>query len=99
MESRKRPGLGSGDSHVGRLLQNTEARDDLVKHLEQEFDREILQEAMRRIRLRVAPQTWQAFFLTAIEGLAGAEAADASPCKSPKSTSPNGVSRKCSNKK
>ena len=79
MESRNKPGLGSGDSQVGQFLQNTEARDDLVKHLEQEFDREILEEAMQRIRLRVAPQTWKAFWLTAWEGLPGAEAAERVP--------------------
>ena len=32
-----------------------------------------------RVRLRVAPQTWQAFALTALEGLSGAEAACAIP--------------------
>jgi len=79
MESRNKPGLGSGDSQVGQFLNNTEARADLVKHLEQEFDRELLQEAMHRVRLRVAPQTWQAFLLTAVEGLAGAEAAERIP--------------------
>jgi RNA polymerase sigma-70 factor (ECF subfamily) len=79
MESRRRPGLGSGDSQVGQFLQNAEAREDLVKQLEEEFDREILQEAMHRIRLRVAPQTWQAFWLTAFEDLTGAEAAERIP--------------------
>jgi RNA polymerase sigma-70 factor (ECF subfamily) len=34
-----------------------------------------LQEAMTRVRLRVAPQTWEAFRLTALEGLSGADAA------------------------
>jgi RNA polymerase sigma factor (sigma-70 family) len=75
VESQHRPGLGSGDSRVGNMLQSVEARDDLVKHLEEEFDREILEEAMGRVRLRVAPQTWSAFVLTALEGLSGAEAA------------------------
>jgi RNA polymerase sigma-70 factor (ECF subfamily) len=75
LESRRRPGLGSGDSHVGKMLNSIEARDDLVKRLEAEFDREILEEAMLRVRLRVAPQTWQAFALTAVEGLSGADAA------------------------
>jgi RNA polymerase sigma-70 factor (ECF subfamily) len=74
-EGRQRPGLGSGDSHVGRLLQQVEARTDLIQALEQEFDRELLEEAMHRARLLVAPQTWQAFELTALEGLSGAEAA------------------------
>jgi RNA polymerase sigma factor (sigma-70 family) len=75
VESQKRPGLGSGDSGVASMLQTVIARDDLVAQLEAEFDREILQEAMARVRLRVAPQTWSAFSLTALEGLSGADAA------------------------
>jgi RNA polymerase sigma-70 factor (ECF subfamily) len=79
LESRKRPGLGTGDSNVHRLLQNLEAREDMLIQLEQEFDRELLEEAMHRVRLRVAPQTWRAFCLTALEGLSGAEAAERIP--------------------
>ena len=79
LESRARPGQGSGDSQVADLLNNVEARDELVKHLESEFDRELLEEAMTRVRLRVAPQTWEAFRLTALEGLSGAEAAERIP--------------------
>jgi RNA polymerase sigma factor (sigma-70 family) len=75
LQGRQKPGLGSGDSLVGQLLLNAEAREDLLQHLEKEFDREILEEAMLRVRLRVAPQTWQAFWLTAYEALSGAEAA------------------------
>jgi RNA polymerase sigma-70 factor (ECF subfamily) len=75
LESRQRPGRGSGDSQAADILQNVEAREDLVKQLEEEFDWEILREAMLRVRLRVAPQTWQAFALTALEGLSGAAAA------------------------
>jgi RNA polymerase sigma factor (sigma-70 family) len=79
LKSRQRPGLGSGDSHVNDMLQSVAARDDLVQRLEEEFDRELLQEAMARVRLRVAPQTWKAFVLTALEGLSGAEAAEQIP--------------------
>jgi RNA polymerase sigma factor (sigma-70 family) len=79
LQSKHRPGVGSGDSLIGKILLNAEAREDLVKHLEGEFDREILEEAMLRVRLRVAPQTWQAFWLTAWEGLSGAEAAQRIP--------------------
>ncbi len=75
LESQRRPGLGSGDSRVSGMLHSVEARDDLVKHLEAEFDREIFEEAMGRVRLRVAPQTWSAFALTALDGLSGVEAA------------------------
>src|SRR5262245_19332302 len=66
---------GSGDSEVLERLQTVEAREDLIAHLEQEFDLEVLEEAMTRVRLRVQPHTWEAFRLTAQEGLPGAEAA------------------------
>jgi RNA polymerase sigma factor (sigma-70 family) len=79
LESRQRPGLGSGDSRVQSVLCTIAARDDLVEQLKAEFDRELLEEAMARVRLRVAPQTWQAFTLTALEGLSGAEAASRIP--------------------
>jgi RNA polymerase sigma-70 factor (ECF subfamily) len=79
VESRQRGGRGSGDSGVSELLHTVAAREDLRQRLEEEFDREVLEEAMARVRLRVAPQTWEAFRLTALEGLPGAEAAERIP--------------------
>jgi RNA polymerase sigma-70 factor (ECF subfamily) len=61
------------------MLHSVEVRADLLQHLEAEFDRELLEEAMARVRLRVAPQTWEAFRLTALEGLSGADAAERIP--------------------
>src|SRR5262245_33777668 len=72
---RQRHAPGSGDSQVLEQLHAVEAREDLVQHLEKEFDQELLDEAMTRVRLRVQPHTWEAFRLTAQEGLTGAEAA------------------------
>jgi RNA polymerase sigma-70 factor (ECF subfamily) len=74
LESRKT--LGSGDSAVLAILHSVEARDDLLQHLADECDRELLEEAARRVRLRVEPPTWEAFRLTAQEGLSGAAAAE-----------------------
>lgn len=79
LESQQRPGRGSGDSQVADMLHSVEARADLVQQLESEFDRELLEEAMARVRLRIAPQTWEAFRLTALEGLSGAEASQRIP--------------------
>lgn len=79
LKTRHRPGQGSGDSNALRMLNEVEAREDLLKHLQEEFDRELLEEASARVRLRVAPQTWEAFRLTALEGLSGAEAAERIP--------------------
>jgi RNA polymerase sigma-70 factor (ECF subfamily) len=76
LESRKRPGAGSGDSHVLQALQSVEARDDLLEHLHAEFDQELLEEAMERVQQRVEPHTWEAFRLSAIEGRSGAAVAE-----------------------
>jgi RNA polymerase sigma factor (sigma-70 family) len=74
VDSRRRPGLGSGDTQVLEQLLSVAARDDLLKRVEENFDRELLEEAVRRVRLRVEPRTWEAFQLTTGGGLSGAEA-------------------------
>ena len=75
LEARRRPGAGSGDTAVIDVLDSVEARDDLEARLSEAFDREILEGAIARVRLRVEARTWEAFRLTAFEGLSGAEAA------------------------
>jgi RNA polymerase sigma-70 factor (ECF subfamily) len=57
------------------LLQTLEAREDLVQKLEEAFDLELLDAAKVRVRLRVAPHTWEAFRLVALEGMPAAEVA------------------------
>jgi RNA polymerase sigma-70 factor (ECF subfamily) len=73
VEARHRPGAGSGDTSVLEVLHSVEARDGLVNDLDEEFTRDLLEEAMARVRLRVQPHTWEAFHLLAIENLSGAE--------------------------
>ena len=70
-----RPGRGAGDVETPDRLATVEARDDLAARLEEEFDRELLDLAMLRVAQRVEPHTWQAFTLTALDGLAGPDAA------------------------
>jgi RNA polymerase sigma factor (sigma-70 family) len=75
LTARDRAGRGTGDSAMLGQLANVEARDDLIRRLEDAFDHELLREAMARIRLRVEPRTWDAFRLLALEGWTGAAAA------------------------
>ncbi len=71
-DRQRRAGQVSGLADEDSLLA---ARDDLVARLEEEFDRELLEHASARVRLRVEPHTWDAFRLTALEGQSGAEVA------------------------
>jgi RNA polymerase sigma-70 factor (ECF subfamily) len=51
------------------------ARNEFEKGLESLFDRDLFAIAMRRVEKRVKPVTWDAFRLTALEGLTGQDAA------------------------
>jgi RNA polymerase sigma-70 factor (ECF subfamily) len=75
LSARQRPGQGSGDPDVARELESIAARDDLMQQLAADFDHELLEEAQARVQARVGPGRWQAFCLTAYEGLSGAEVA------------------------
>lgn len=79
LDGRQRGPGGTGDSEVLERLRSIEAREDLVQRLGEQFDQEVLEEAMDRVRRRVAAHTWEAFRLTALVGLSGAEAAKRLP--------------------
>lgn len=72
-DARGRP--AAGGSQASQLLHAIAAREDLVDRLEAEFDREVFEEAMTRVRARVTTKTWRAFEMTAQEDRSGAEAA------------------------
>ena len=66
---------GQTAENPAAALASVEARDDLERHLQEAFDLEVLQRAIARVRTQVEPPTWEAFRLTALERLSGAEAA------------------------
>ena len=72
-----RKAVAVGGSQAVEMLATVEAREDLVRRLDAEFNRELLEEAEARVRLRVTPRTWEAFARTAVQGQSGAEAAAA----------------------
>lgn len=74
-DSRRRAQPATGDSQIQDLMLSVEAREDLAQKLEEAFDLELLEAAKVRVRLRVAPHTWEAFRLMALEGLPVAEVA------------------------
>jgi len=70
---RKDPGHDAGP--VDTIADSAEAQSDLERQIEDAFDAELLELAMHRVKKRVKPGTWDAFELTAIAGLSGADAA------------------------
>lgn len=71
-----KPGLvGSGNTNILNLLQELPAREELVLRLQAQYDQELLEEAMARVRQRIEPRTWQAFELLAFGHQSGVEAA------------------------
>jgi RNA polymerase sigma-70 factor (ECF subfamily) len=66
---------GSADAVVAEMLNTVQARADLVRQIEETYDQELLELAKAEVSRRVEPHTWEAFRLTAIEGVAGEEVA------------------------
>lgn len=75
-EHQRRVGLVSGDSEGRAIFARIEARDDLVKKLEDEFDCELRDLAMLRVAQRVESHTWRAFQMLVIEQRTSTETAE-----------------------
>jgi RNA polymerase sigma-70 factor (ECF subfamily) len=66
---------GTADPSIADRLDTVQARVDLVRHLEETYDQELLELAIGEVRERVDEHTWEAFRLTAVEGVGAAEVA------------------------
>lgn len=73
LRRRRQSELLTGDPAVLGRLESYEA--DVLKQMENDWRRELLAEAMRIVKARVQPHTWQAFRLMSEEGLSGLEIA------------------------
>jgi RNA polymerase sigma-70 factor (ECF subfamily) len=71
----RRQAVAGGDTPSDAPLLTLAARDDLGASLEAAYEQELVEQALVRVRPRVQPPTWEAFLLTAFEGLSGAETA------------------------
>jgi RNA polymerase sigma factor (sigma-70 family) len=66
---------GRKDDEALKQIEEAPAREDLARRIEEAFDEELLQQATEAVQERIEHQTWEAYRLTAIEQLTGAEAA------------------------
>ncbi|MDB5389956.1 MAG: sigma-70 family polymerase sigma factor [Planctomycetaceae bacterium] len=77
LQKQKRAGQATGSELTVERLGAIEAREDLTRWLDEAADAELLKEAAVRVRLRVSPQTWEAFQMLAFEQRSGAEVGQA----------------------
>ena len=74
--TREKQVRGSGDSAVHRLLdQHADEKSDSATHFDLEYRRGVFVWAANHIQPAFAPETWQSFWLTAVDGKSIAEAA------------------------
>ncbi len=71
----RRPRANQAPDWLSSIADSSDALEDLERQMEQAFERELLELAMKRVEPRVKASTWEAFRLTTVENLSGAEAA------------------------
>jgi RNA polymerase sigma-70 factor (ECF subfamily) len=75
LKRRQRQPVGSGDSAAQERLNEEASPDaDSEKAWDQEYQQQLFRVAAEQIRGNFTPTTWQAFWLTAVEGKSAAEA-------------------------
>jgi RNA polymerase sigma-70 factor (ECF subfamily) len=75
LTSRSHRSQGTGDSATNRLLEEKPAPSDGSEEWELEYQRRLASLAMERVRHEFHESSWRSFWLTAVEGVAPAEAA------------------------
>jgi RNA polymerase sigma-70 factor (ECF subfamily) len=60
--------LGTGDSHIAHMLSQHPANGDAAGEFDLEYRRELFLWAGQRVREQISETTWQAFWLSTIEG-------------------------------
>lgn len=61
--------LGRNDSEAQRQMNERQTVDEISHRIDLEYDRTVFRWAAERVQQVVADKTWQAFWLTHVEGL------------------------------
>jgi RNA polymerase sigma-70 factor (ECF subfamily) len=77
VDGQRRAVQGSGDSSIRAKLEAAEAGEDLLRHLDEAFERAQLEEALARVQERVESRTWEAFQRLTFHQQSGREVAAA----------------------
>ena len=67
--------VGSGDSDLREMINQVPEQEETLSLFKREHQRLVLREASERLRPKISPSIWDAFWLTAVEELSIADAA------------------------
>ena len=76
LEQQRRRAAISGDTVIMQLIDSKDVQNDFFQQLEEEWKRELLEEASKQVRNRVQPHTWETFQLLTRDGLTGVAVAE-----------------------
>lgn len=68
--------LGQDGERGQELLNELSVRNDISSLIDREYERELFRRAADRVRQAVSPDTWQAFWLTEVDGLSTQQVAE-----------------------
>ncbi len=75
VKSKSRQAAGTGSDELQEVLASIETRDDFVAKMDEECEREMLEQAMLVVRRRVEDHNWKAFHMTVLDAMPGVEVA------------------------
>jgi RNA polymerase sigma-70 factor (ECF subfamily) len=90
----RRPRASQAPDWLSSIVDSSDSLEDLQHQIVQALEREIVELAMKRVESRVKASHWEAFRLTSIENLSGAEAASRA-CESSSRTRSRPSSSQC----
>ena len=67
--------VGSGDSDLREMMNQIPEQEETLSLFKREHQRLVLRKASERLRPKISPSIWDAFWLTAVEELSIADAA------------------------
>ena len=76
IHSKNKQASGTGSDELFELLSAVETREDFVSKMDEECERELLEQAMIVVRRRVNEHNWQAFKMTVFDGIPGVKVAE-----------------------
>ena len=76
VKSKNRQPSGSGSDDLYEVLTSVETRDRFVEKMDEECEREMLEQAMIVVRRRVNEHNWKAFYMMVFDGIPGVKVAE-----------------------